>query len=71
MQTSTLTNIISEYESLSYEDKEYVLELFNKQLIEIKRQLLVNRVNEAETNYLEGKTSKGSLKDLHSDLEND
>jgi hypothetical protein len=71
MQTTTITNLISEYETLSYEDKEYVLELFKKQLIDVKRKLLENRVKEAEENYSEGSVSKGSIKELYSDLEND
>jgi len=71
MRTTTLNKIIKEFEELSSEDKEYVAELFKKQLIELKREEIAERAKTALRNLEKGKAKKGTVKDLYKDLEND
>jgi hypothetical protein len=71
METSVITNIVNEYESLSFEDKQYVVEIFQKQLIETKRDEIKKRAEEANKNLQINNVKKGTGKDLYSDLEND
>ena len=71
MRTTTLNKIIKEFEELSSEDKEYVADLFKKQLIELKREEISERAKMALRNLEKGKVKKGTVKDLYKDLEND
>ncbi|HBI36016.1 MAG: hypothetical protein A2015_06205 [Spirochaetes bacterium GWF1_31_7] len=71
MNTSLITNIISEYEELPYNDKIFVLEIFQKQVIEAKRDAIRERADEAMSNYHISAVKKGSLNDLLSDIDDD
>ena len=68
---SDINTFVEEFQGLSLEDQEYVAELIKKQLVESRRQSLVNRVAEARENYRIGRTKSGSIDDLMGDLEND
>ena len=50
------------------DDKEYVLSIFFKRLVESRRAKLSNRVKDAELNYKTGNVNSGDLKDLWEDL---
>jgi hypothetical protein len=67
----TVNDALNDFEKLSDGDKEYFLEIANKQLIELRRKHLADRVAEAEQNYSSGKTKSGGTKDLLKDLAND
>jgi hypothetical protein len=71
MKGVTLNRIIDDFNELPFEDREYAIELIQKQLIEAKRERIVRRVKEAETNLRKGKVKKGTMEDLLKDLEND
>ena len=71
MKGVTLNRIIDDFNDLPLEDREYAIELIQKQLIEAKRERIVRRVKEAETNLRKGKVKKGTIEDLFKDLEND
>ena len=68
---SSISNLLSEFESLNLNDKEYVAEMIKKQLVECRREYLAARVSEARGNYKTGQVKKGSFNDLMQDLEND
>ena len=71
MKGVTLNRIIDDFNELSFEDKEYAIELIQKQLIEAKRERIVRRSKEVETNLRKGKVKRGTMEDLLKDLEND
>ena len=71
MQSTEINNFIESYDNLSIEDKEYLSDLIQKNLIESKRSRLIDRVQEAEVNYSKGKVKKGGFKELFEDLDND
>jgi hypothetical protein len=48
-----------------------VAEIIRKQLVEVKRERLVERVREAKKNFEEGRVRTGTLQDLMEDLERD
>jgi hypothetical protein len=49
--------------------KEYVADIIKKQIIEMKREGLANRVQEAKVNFEKGDVKTGSIKDLTEDLD--
>lgn len=71
MGTSHISNLINEYASLSFEDKEYAVELLQKQLNDCKRDEIRNRADEALSNMNAGNSKSGTLDDLFADIEND
>jgi len=71
MKGVTINRIIDDFNELPFEDREYAIELIQKQLIEAKRERIVRRVKEAETNLRKGKVKRGTMEDLFKDLEND
>jgi hypothetical protein len=71
MSDSSVDKVIEEFSHLPMEDKEYVAEIIRKQLIEVKRERLVERVREAKKNFEEGRVRTGTLQDLMEDLERD
>ncbi|OGF58430.1 MAG: hypothetical protein A2Y62_04440 [Candidatus Fischerbacteria bacterium RBG_13_37_8] len=62
---------MEDFNELSLEDREYVIEIINKQLIEAKRDAIAKRVKEARANYKKGKSKTGSAEHLLKDLESD
>ena len=69
--TTKINEIIEEFMNLSPEEKEYVAEIMEKQLIETKREKIARRAKEAMANYRNGKVRRGSVKELYEDLEGD
>lgn len=67
---STLNEVIEYWETLDIETKEDTLEILQKGLIEDKRDLILDRINEAKSNLISGKTKSGSSKDLFRDISN-
>jgi hypothetical protein len=68
---TSINEILDKYDELSYEDKEYVIDILNKRIIEYRRMQISKRGEEAVKNYQEGNSKIGSAEDLFKDLEND
>ena len=71
MRDSPLSKLIDDFNGLSFEDREYALELIRKQFVEAKREAIFKRAREAEGNLKKGRVKRGSLQDLMKDLESD
>ncbi len=71
MEHAPVNRLIEEFGDLALEDKEYVVELIQKQLIEAKREQLSRRAKQASQNLSKGKVRQGSATDLLKDLESD
>lgn len=71
MKTTNINRVIEDFNSLLLSEKEYALEIFRKMLIEQKRASLSKRAKKASVNMQKGNVKKGSIKDLHTDLEGD
>jgi hypothetical protein len=69
--TSALSNVVSGFNSLVPEEKEFAYKVFRKQIIESRRKLLVKEVQEAEFEYKNKKIKSGSVYDFLKDLDND
>jgi hypothetical protein len=63
--------IIEEFRDLPLDDKEYVMDLILKQLLEAKRDSIARRAKTAMANLKRGKVKKGTIKDLYKDFERD
>jgi len=71
MNVATLNKIIEEFSHLPLDDKEYAVEVIEKQLIEAKRAAIAKRAKEAMVNLRKGNTMTGDIKALYKDLESD
>ena len=71
MRISVVSAVIDEFSRLSLEDKEYVAEIIEKQLIEAKREAIGKRAREAMANLKKGVVKEGTVKDLYEDLESE
>jgi hypothetical protein len=68
MEQITVSSVVNTFRNLPFPEKEYTLEILQKQMIEEKRVLFARRIKEARMNYKTGKVKKGSLKELLKDL---
>jgi len=71
MSDSNIDKVIEEFRHLPLEDKEYVAEIINKQLIELKRGRLSERAKEARSNLEKGAVKTGGMAELVEDLDRD
>jgi len=71
MNVATLNKIIEEFNHLPLDDKEYAVEVIEKQLIEAKRAAIAKRSKEAMVNLRKGNSRIGDIKELYKDLESD
>ena len=71
MSDSLVKTVIDDFSQLPLEDKEYVIEIMGKQVIEAKRKSIAKRAEEAIINFNTGSIKKGTVKDLYEDLESD
>ena len=67
----TIDKVIEDFDQLSLDEKQYVSDVFRKQLIESRRELIADRVKEATANYEAGNIKQGYVEDLYRDLEDD
>jgi hypothetical protein len=65
----TLGKLIEEFNLLPLDEKEYAVDIIEKQLIEAKRGALAKRAKRATANLKKGAVKRGTLKDLYKDLE--
>ena len=68
MNNDTITDVIENFNTLPYEEKEFTFNLIEKYFIESKRDQLFKRIEEAKQNLKDGNIKSGSLKDLLEDL---
>jgi len=71
MGDASINRVIEEFERLPLDDKEYVAEILKKQVVELKREKLLLRAEEARRNLELGAAKTGTIKDLFEDLESD
>ena len=71
MSTTALNKLIEDFSHLPMDDKEYAVDVIKKQLAEAKRGAIARRAKEAMTNLKKGAIRKGTVQDLHKDLEID
>ena len=69
MRNITLGKLIEEFNLLPLDEKEYAVDIIEKQLIEAKRGALAKRAKRATANLKKGAVKRGTLKDLYKDLE--
>ncbi|PKM92066.1 MAG: hypothetical protein CVU81_02490 [Euryarchaeota archaeon HGW-Euryarchaeota-1] len=62
---------MEDFSILEFNDKEYAVEVIKKQLIEAKREAIAKRAKEAIANLKKGLVKRGTVKELHKDLESD
>ena len=63
--------VIEGFNRLSIDEKVYVLEVMEKQLIEAKREAIIRCAREAMDNFRKGAVKIGGVKELLEDLESD
>ena len=66
-----IESILKDFDSLSLEEQETVLEIEKKRLIEKRREFLIEDVKEAEAEYKSGKLRPKSVDDIMKDLEDE
>jgi len=71
MKAANINRVIEDFNSLVLSEKEYALDIIRKMTVESKREALSKRARKAMLNLKKGKVKKGSVKDLHTDLERD
>ena len=71
MQTLNLNKFLESFNYLTLDEKEYVLGIFKKQIIELKRDEIAQRSKEAKSNLKGKKVKSGRFNELYKDLEND
>jgi hypothetical protein len=69
MMKASVNRIIEEFAHLPLEDREYVVDVVKRQISEARRDAIARRAREAMSNLKKGTVKKGSVKDLHKDLE--
>ena len=71
MGTMLLNNVIKDFSVLPLDDKQYAVDLMEKQLIEAKREAIAGKAKKAVANLKKGAVKKGAIKELYKDLEID
>ena len=69
MRTATFAEALEIIESLPEEQRETIIEIVKRRLIEEKREHLAQVVKEAREEYARGECRKGTVEDLMRDLE--
>ena len=68
---ASVDQVIEEFTTLIPEEQEFVIDIFQKILIESRRDTLSKVSKKAVANLKAGKVKKGTASDLYKDLEND
>jgi ribosomal protein S1 len=71
MSTTALNKLIEDFSELPMDDKEYAVDVIKRQLTEARRDAIAKRAKEAMANVKKGAIRKGTVQDLHKDLEID
>lgn len=68
---NAIAEIMDKWNLLCIEDKEYTIDILNKNLIDEKREKIELRIAEAVDNYNKGLCQTGTVDDLFDGLAND
>ncbi|MBS4028421.1 MAG: hypothetical protein KGZ58_07270 [Ignavibacteriales bacterium] len=70
MQRKSLqvNDVLETISQLDIENQSFISEILSKRLIEYQRLALAQRAEQADRNYRNGKTKKGTVQDLWKDL---
>ena len=68
---ASVQNILEEFGHLPLEDREYVVDVVKKQLVDARRETIARCAREALDKLSKGAVKRGSVKDLLKDLDND
>ena len=71
MANSVLNKVIDDFRKLPLDEKKYVIDIIEKQMIEAKREAISRRAKRAIQNLRRGAVKRGGVKDLYKDLELD
>ncbi len=71
LETNELNQMIERVEHFDLDEKEYLVDIFSKELREEKRERIYQRYLEAKENRGKGKVKIGDIQDLKADLEED
>ena len=69
MANVSLNKVIDDFRKLPLDEKEYAIDIIEKQMIEAKREAISRRAKRAILNLGRGAVKRGSVKDLYRDLE--
>ena len=69
MASVTVDKVIDKFNLLPLEDKEYAIDIIEKQLIEAKRDALAKQAKRAMSNLKKDAVKRGTVKELYKDLE--
>ncbi len=64
----TINEVLEETEHLGIDDREYLLNILSKRLVELKRVKISKRAKEAVGEYKKGTVKSGNFNDLWKDL---
>ena len=67
---ANVQHIIEDFAHLPLDDREYVVDVVKKQLIDARRDAIAKHASAVTSNFKKGAIKKGSIKDLYKDLEN-
>ena len=71
MIDNPLDVIIEKFNTLDLDNQEYLFDILHKQIIDKKREQLIEDIRIAELNFASGNFKRGSVSDLISEIEND
>ena len=71
MSSTTLNKVIEDFNQLPLDDKDYVIDIIKKQLIEAKREAIAKRAETTLSNLKKKKVKSGTIEELYKDLEGD
>jgi hypothetical protein len=66
---ASVQHIIEDFAHLPLDDREYVVDVVKKQLVDARRDAIARRAGTALSNLKKGAIKKGSVKDLYRDIE--
>ena len=69
MANVTLNKVIDDFRKLPLDEKEYVIDIIEKQMIEARREGISRRAKRAISNLRRDAVKRGTVKDLYKDLE--
>ena len=69
MANAMLNKVIEDFRKLPLEEKEYVNDIIEKQMIEAKREAILRRAKRTIPNLKKGAVKKGTVKELYEALE--
>lgn len=69
MANAILNKVIDDFRKLPLDEKEYAIDIIEKQMVEAKREAISRRAKKAILNLKRGTVKRGTIKDLYKDLE--